>query len=513
MCDFLDVELASTTGIPLQNQVYKTYTGDYTAYTDNNPGVMTNNYPWIITPHYISINGIMQPVSGEFTIYHKNFGRFLDAYNSQSEDWGVVTRIGITDSRIWIFLDPTTSKPVNNIQNGDYIIQQKSTGRNIDAHADSHSQTAVTRTGISPTRIWTINSFNSEPDTFTIKQKSSNRYLTAQGNLLTTLKVLNSGFLSGLIQLKSGDKNFNNYMCQQSYDDLYNGVISKDCCGTPVSIQPDNVYSWINSIKNFPCVSTIPIKSNYSVTTLRTNINQPNNFPASINFNYNVNKTDYGSCLSNWSEVLNDTQRIPCDPYAWFPDPENIGQYRQIPIPTQTYNQCLQYQNTYINTPNKNVTTGQPICPISIKSIPGATGFNPSSSSIDISALDYCLCNCKNFGISDSDCENICKSDPALSNYNDATDVWTRGFFYDSDSKTCKATTPSVQNGEFLSMAGCNAIVNKSIGPPSGGGSSGGGVTPLPTPTPNMKYYIYGFSALIILLLLVGIIVDIKRLF
>ena len=214
--------------------------------------------------------------------------------------------------------------------------------------------------------------------------------------------------------------------------------------------------------------------------------------------------------MTNWNNVFSDTQRIPCQPYAWFPDPENIGQFRQVPIPSSVYNKCLEYQDKYILTPNKNSSSSNPVCPLSIVAIPGATGFDPSNPSLNISALDYCLCNCKNFGGSDTACQNICSSDPDLKNYTDATSVWTNGWTYDSDSKSCKLGSG---NGEFLSKEGCEKIIKASPIPSGGGGGSSGGSGGGDTPNANTKYYVYGLIGLIILLLLIGIVVDIRRIF
>lgn len=515
MCEYQKNPKAFIAGIPLKNEMYPKYTGDHNAYTGNDPGSAKNNYPWIITPYYNIVNDEIK-THGYFTIYHKNFGRFLDAYTDNKTGGPVVTRIGITNTRLWFFIDDKMGKKVDTIKPGDYRIEQASSARYLDAYNNVNGNRAVTRPNVrTDTRIWTLEEVKGEPDTFTIKQKKFNRYLSAEGNLLTTVKVLGSGFLSGIVESNNPIK-FNSFMCQKGYDDLYNEVsggdkVTKDCCGSPVISKPASMIEWTKAIKSFPCISSIPIKSNYWFIISEGQF-RPRNVNKQIKFNYQVDRGVFGDCLRNWNNVFNDTQRIPCQPYAWFPDPERPGQFRQIPIPRETFEKCLEYQKRYILTPNKNVEKGQPVCPISIKKSPIGIGFDPQTPSIDVSALNYCLCNCKNFGVSDSDCENICKNDPALKNYKDATDVWTGGWYYDSNSKNCKKTT-NVQNGEFLSENACKSIIDKSpIPKPGPGPGPSPGPGPAPTPTINPIWTYLGIG-LIVLLLLIGIIVDIKRAF
>jgi hypothetical protein len=116
---------------------------------------------------------------GVYTIQQKSSGRFVDAHETNEKDFALMTRpsqdyepkIGHS------FFSPPTW--VLTPMRGVYTIQQKSTGRFVDAHEIVEKDFAiVTRPEQNnDTQKWILNPLGD--NTFTIQQKSSGRFVDA----------------------------------------------------------------------------------------------------------------------------------------------------------------------------------------------------------------------------------------------------------------------------------------------------------------------------------------------
>jgi hypothetical protein len=109
--------------------------------------------------------------SGLYFIQQKQTMRYLDAYESSSNDFAAVTRVAQNDPRQkWV---------VTALRDGAYTIQQKETMRYLDAYdAGQHDWNAVLRPAQwNPSQEWVITP--TTHGTFTIQQKNTMRYLDA----------------------------------------------------------------------------------------------------------------------------------------------------------------------------------------------------------------------------------------------------------------------------------------------------------------------------------------------
>ena len=111
--------------------------------------------------------------AGEYRIHQGSNGRFLDAHESSTHDFSVVTRPLQNDpTQTWIV------KPSGGMN--EFTIQQKSNGRFLDAHESSANDfSVVTRPSQNnSTQIWVIKPSGGN-NRFTIQQKSNGRFLDA----------------------------------------------------------------------------------------------------------------------------------------------------------------------------------------------------------------------------------------------------------------------------------------------------------------------------------------------
>ena len=109
--------------------------------------------------------------NGEYTIQQKDTGRYLDAHEVNSRDYALVTRPRQNnDTQRWI---------ISRIGPKTYTIRQKSNGRYVDAHEyRGKDYGLVTRTRQdNDTQRWIVRLDG--PATYTIQQKSNNRFVDA----------------------------------------------------------------------------------------------------------------------------------------------------------------------------------------------------------------------------------------------------------------------------------------------------------------------------------------------
>jgi hypothetical protein len=108
-------------------------------------------------------------VGSVYTLRQKSNGRFLDAHTS-SNDFSVVTRTSQNnDTQRWVFMP---------LGGNAFTIQQLSTGRFIDAYTASNNFEVVTRTAQNnDTQRWTRVAATS--NSFSFQQKSNGRFLDA----------------------------------------------------------------------------------------------------------------------------------------------------------------------------------------------------------------------------------------------------------------------------------------------------------------------------------------------
>ncbi len=114
---------------------------------------------------------ILTPVGSVYTIQQRSSNRFLDAFQSEGNDFSAVTRtLQNNDTQKWVFMHENNSLST-------YTIQQLSSDRFLDAH-QSGNFSAVTRTiQNNDTQRWILGYLGN--DTFTVQQKSSGRFLDA----------------------------------------------------------------------------------------------------------------------------------------------------------------------------------------------------------------------------------------------------------------------------------------------------------------------------------------------
>ena len=117
--------------------------------------------------------GTFAPLSpGTYTIQQKSNNRFVDAHESPSNDFSVVTRTAQNnDTQRWTFT------PVGTV----YTIQQKSSNRFVDAHESSSNDfSVVTRTAQNnDTQRWVFMPVPGQFSTYTIQQLSNGRFMDA----------------------------------------------------------------------------------------------------------------------------------------------------------------------------------------------------------------------------------------------------------------------------------------------------------------------------------------------
>ncbi len=105
-----------------------------------------------------------------FTLQQKSTGRLMDAYETEAEDFALVTRPAQNDdTQRWI-LTPVTVF---------YTIRQLSNGRFVDAHEMEANDFALVTRGAQndDTQRWILNHLGDS--TFTLQQKSNNRFMDA----------------------------------------------------------------------------------------------------------------------------------------------------------------------------------------------------------------------------------------------------------------------------------------------------------------------------------------------
>lgn len=110
--------------------------------------------------------------SGTYTIQQKSTGRYVDAYETV-KDYALVTRSWQNDgSQHWI-LTP--------LGNNTYSIQQKKTSRYVDAYENSNNYGLVTRpVQNNSSQQWVLTPLGN--NTYTIQQKKTGRYVDAYEN-------------------------------------------------------------------------------------------------------------------------------------------------------------------------------------------------------------------------------------------------------------------------------------------------------------------------------------------
>lgn len=125
---------------------------------------------WIIKAVETPTTGPIVPdLFGKFFIQQKSSGRFMDAHEAGS-DFSAVTRdFQSNTTQVWVL------KPLGN---DTYTIQQLSTGRYLDAHEGSNDNSAVTRDAQrNATQQWILKRVSL--GVYTIQQLSNGRYLDA----------------------------------------------------------------------------------------------------------------------------------------------------------------------------------------------------------------------------------------------------------------------------------------------------------------------------------------------
>jgi hypothetical protein len=116
-------------------------------------------------------NLVPSAIQGICTIQQKSSGRFVDAHESSGHDFSVVTRAAQNnDTQRWILT----------LVGGLYTIQQKSNNRFIDAHLSGHDYSVVTRPAQNnDTQRWVFMPLGSDLCTYTIQQLSNGRFMDA----------------------------------------------------------------------------------------------------------------------------------------------------------------------------------------------------------------------------------------------------------------------------------------------------------------------------------------------
>lgn len=243
-------------------------------------------------------------------------------------------------------------------------------------------------------------------------------------------------------------------------------------CGGSDVLQPDptELTRWYNSLKDWPCLKEIPIDAYYRVGSPF-----PDGHLAGSPFTFE--NPGYESCVSNWQAALNSTTRFPCQQFLTHVDVLDGSKYtKDAPVPDDVYQKCLINQDKYFKTPDPNNN-----CPVEVTGKSINTGFDGTENT-QATSTQFCICNCSKYGIDVKDCENICTAKyPDTSNFKDATDVKTSGWYFDPSSKKCAQSTAN--NGEFPLKEICANIYAKSGGKSGGGG---GGNTPTEPTLPTV---------------------------
>ena len=108
-------------------------------------------------------------IVGEFTIQQKSTGRYLDAHEGSNDNSAVTRPPQLNRTQVWV---------LRALGNNLYTIQQKSSGLYLDAHQGPDSYDIVTRQKQNNmTQKWVMTSLGNK--TYTIKQRSTGRYIDA----------------------------------------------------------------------------------------------------------------------------------------------------------------------------------------------------------------------------------------------------------------------------------------------------------------------------------------------
>lgn len=114
----------------------------------------------------------LMPIGAVYKVQQLSNSRFLDAHESSGNNYRAVTRTNQNnDTQKWVFL-------ADHDDLSTYTIQQLSSGRYLDAYTSGSNFTAVTRTAQNnDTQKWILSYF--DDDTYTIRQKYNTRFLDA----------------------------------------------------------------------------------------------------------------------------------------------------------------------------------------------------------------------------------------------------------------------------------------------------------------------------------------------
>ena len=150
--------------------------GTTATYTNSQPtlGGSLNNQ---ISSYRVFVGAVPAPIAtvnlnGTYTIQQKSTGRYLDAHEGNNDSSAMTRPLQNNDTQRWI---------VSPLGNNVFTIRQKSNGRYLDAHTNgANDYSAVTRTNQNNnTQRWTLTKIGA--DTYTIQQVSNSRFLDAHG--------------------------------------------------------------------------------------------------------------------------------------------------------------------------------------------------------------------------------------------------------------------------------------------------------------------------------------------
>ena len=157
---------------------------------ENEQEVKDSRDPSVIAPPRYDTNHpiITIPLTleeGVYTIQQKSSGRFVDAHENEGNDFSLVTRTAQNnETQRWIL------KPLGN---NTYTIQQKSNGRFVDAHVSAANDFSLVTRPVqnNATQRWILTpspfleksvrvlGAPLDDDTYTIEQKSNGRFVDA----------------------------------------------------------------------------------------------------------------------------------------------------------------------------------------------------------------------------------------------------------------------------------------------------------------------------------------------
>lgn len=142
------------------------------------------------------------PLSGAYVIQQKSSGRYIDAYESPRRDFEIVTREPQDDdTQVWI-LTP--------FEQDAYIIEQASSGRYMDAYQYEFDdfQLVTREPQDDATQLWILTRLHG--DVYTIQQASTGRYLDAYERSRNDFRVVTRPFQDNRTQ---------HWILQKLYDD------------------------------------------------------------------------------------------------------------------------------------------------------------------------------------------------------------------------------------------------------------------------------------------------------